>query len=81
MHIYASMMERCLCLACDGTPECSDLSVLCAGQVMCRSSHFAAHIHSVPDEETATSREEAREGGGVGEGDIWRTLSDAMEQL
>lgn len=48
---------------------------------MCGSSRFAAHIHSIPDEETATSRDEAREGGGLGGGDIWRTLCDAMEQL
>lgn len=80
-HIYASVAERCLCLACDGTPECSVFSILCAGQVMCGSSHFAAHIHSIPDEETAASRDEAREGGGVGGGYIRRTFCDAMEQL
>lgn len=81
VRICASMVERCLCLACDGTPECSGFSILCAGQVVCGSSHFAAHIHSIPDEATATSRDEAREAGGLGGGDIWRTLSDAMEQL
>lgn len=45
---------------------------------MCGSSHSAAHIHSIPDEETAASRDEAREGGGLGGEVIRRTLCDTM---
>lgn len=55
------------------------VSILCAGQVVCGSSHSAAHIHSIPDEETAASWDQAREGGGLGGGDIRRTLCDTME--
>lgn len=53
--------------------------ILCAGQVVHGASHFAAHLHSIPDEETGGSR--AREGGGLGRGNICSALCDAMEQL
>lgn len=45
------------------------------------SSHSAAHIHSISDGETATSGDEARGDGGLGGGDIWCAVCDAMEQL
>lgn len=53
--------------------------ILCAGPVVHGAPHFAAHLHSVPDEEAGGSR--AREGGGLGPGHLCGALCDAVEQL
>lgn len=50
-----------------------------AGPVIHRGPYSAAHIHPAPDEETGKAREEAREGGGVGGGDICSVGRDATE--